>query len=127
MRWFGREPALWLGLIQAFVTLLVGFQFDWLSPGQASIWMSVVNALVAVVLAIRVRPVMPAVYTSAITIVATLLAAYGLHLSQELVASVNGLAVAFLFFWTRGQVSPEEDAHKTGVLGNKVTTGPAPD
>lgn len=127
MRILGREPALWLAGIQAFIAFLVGFQFSWLSAGQAAVWMAVVNAIFGTITAIMTRPVAPTLFTHLLAVLATLLAAYGLHLSQELVAGLNGLIVAIVMLVVRGEISPAPEAHLTGVLGNKVTTGPVPD
>lgn len=123
MRIFGREPALWLAAIQAALTILVGFGFSWLSADQAALWMVAINAVFGTITAFMTRPVAPTVFTHLLAVVATLLAAYGLDLSQELVASVNGLVIAVVMLITRAEISPAEDAHKTGVLGDKVTTG----
>lgn len=126
MRIFGREPALWLAVIQAALGVLVGFQLDGLSAEQAAIWLSLTNALIAVVQALLTRPIAPTVFTNALAILATLGAAYGLDWGQELVASLNLLVVAVVTLIARGEISPAPDAHKTGVLGHKVTTGPPP-
>jgi len=50
------------------------------------------------------------------------MSAYGLHVSQEMVGAVNMVIFAVVALLTRAQVSPEEDAAKTGVLGNKPRT-----
>lgn len=123
MRWFGREPALWLALLQSVLAIVVGFGVDGLSAEQAALWMTAFNALLGVVVALRTRPIGPTAFTHLVTVVVTLLAAYQLDLSQELVAGVNLLVLNILMLITRGEISPAEDAHKTGVLGDKVTTG----
>jgi hypothetical protein len=126
LRTFTREPALILAVIQSILTLVVGFQLDWLTPEQAALWMVVFNAIAGAIAAWLTRPIAPTVYTHLFTVVATLLAAYGLDLSQELLAGLNALAVSVLMLLSRGQVSPAGTAHQTGVLGNKVTTGGNP-
>lgn len=127
MRIFGREPALWLAAIQAFLALLVGFSFDWLSADQAALWMVAINAVFGVITAFLTRPIAPTVFSHLLAAVVGLVSAYGLDLNQELVAGLNGLIITVVMLISRAEISPKEDAHKTGVLGNKVTTGPAPD
>lgn len=123
MKFLGREPALWLAVLQSLLTIVVGFGMDGLSAEQAALWMMAFNAVLGVVVAIRTRPIAPTAFTHLVTVGATLLAAYQLDLSQELVAGVNLLVLNVLMLITRGEISPAEDAHKTGVLGDKVTTG----
>lgn len=123
MKFLGREPALWLAVIQSVLTIIVGFGFSGLSAEQAALWMALFNGILGAVIAWRTRPIAPSAFTHLFTVAATLLAAYKLNLSQELVAGVNLLILNVLILITRGEISPAEDAHKTGVLGNKVTTG----
>lgn len=118
----GREPALWLAVVQAILAVLVGFQWDALTAEHAALWLSLTNALVAVVMAWLTRPIPVTVYTNAFAIAATLLAAYGFDLGQQWVASINLLIVAIATLIARGEISPAPYAHQTGVLGDKVTT-----
>lgn len=126
MKIFGREPALWLAALQAVLTVFVGFGLDGLNAEQASLWVALVNVGIGVVMAWSVRPISPVVFTTAFSTVATLGAAYGLDMSQEMVASINLAIVAVVTLLARGQVSPTPDAPQTGVLGSKVTTGGLP-
>jgi len=119
---FGREPALWMAALQALLGIIVGFHWDGLSAEQAALWLSAANAIVAVVMAWTTRPVAPTLFTNAFSIVATLTAAYGLDLGQELVGSINAAIVAVVILIARGEISPAPHAHQTGVLGDKVTT-----
>jgi hypothetical protein len=114
-----REPALWLATLQAVLAAIVGFKFDWLSAEQAALWVSFMNVVLGAVMAWRTRPVAPSLFTTALSVAVTLMSAYGLHVSQEMVGAVNMLIFALVALLTRAQVSPEEDASRTGVLGNK--------
>ena len=116
-----REPALWLASLQAALAALVGFKFDWLTAEQAALWLAGANVIIGAVLAWRTRPIAPSVYTTALSVVLTLLAAYGLDVNQEMVGTINLAVVAIVTFLARGQISPEEDARRTGVLGAKTT------
>ena len=124
MRIFGREPALWLAALQAIVAVVVGFQIDGFSPEQAALWMAAVNAAVGVAMALMTAPVAPSIFGNLFSVLATLGAAYGLDLGQEMVGLINAALMSVVVLLVRPQISPAEDAHKTGVLGNKVTTGP---
>ena len=117
-----REPALWLATLQAGLAALVGFKFDWLTAEQAALWVSAVNVLIGAVIAWRTRPIAPSIYTTAFSVVLTLISAYGLHVDQEMVGTINMAIVAVITFLARGQISPEEDAYRTGVLGTKPMT-----
>jgi hypothetical protein len=114
-----REPALWLATLQAVLAAIVGFKFDWLTAEQAALWVSFVNVAIGAVMAWRTRPVAPSFFTTALSVAVTLMSAYGLHVSQEMVGTINMVIFAVVALLTRGQVSPEEDAARTGVLGNK--------
>lgn len=123
-KFLGREPALWLAGVQALAAVLVGFQWDALSAEQASLWIAVINAAFGVAAGIAIRPVAPVIFTTAVSALAALIGAYGLDFTQEQVGSVNGLVLALFFLVTRAQASPAAEAHKTGVLGDRVTTEP---
>lgn len=102
----GREPALWIAAIAAVLGIGVTFGLDGLSAGQAAAIVVALNAAAAVWAALLVRPIAPAVFTGAVSAGAALLAAYGLHVSQETVGAVNVAVLAVLGLLTRGQVSP---------------------
>lgn len=120
----GREPALWIAVLQSMLAIIVGFNWDGLNAEQAALWISATNAILGVFMAILTRPWSVPAFTTGITVIATLLAAYGLDLGQEMVGSINALLVAGLILIARGEISPAPYAHQTGVLGNKVTTEP---
>lgn len=100
------EPALWIGVLSAALSLVATFGFGWLSAEQAALVVAAINAVAAAVTAWRVRPIAPAVFTGAAGAVIALAGAYGLHLSQPTIGGVNVLVVAVLALLTRGQVSP---------------------
>lgn len=120
----GREPALWLAVAQAVLGVVVGFGLDGLSAEQAALWMAFGNALFGVIQAILTRPWAVSVFTHAFAVLVTLGAAYGLDLSQPMVASINLVIVSVLALIARGEISPTPQAWQTGVMGNKVTTDP---
>jgi hypothetical protein len=105
---FGQEPTLVIGVVTTAFLLLGTMQFKFLTADQAAIWILVVNGLAGAANAFLVRPIQPAAFTYVIGALAALAAAYGLNLSPEQVAGINGLTIAVLGLITRGQVSPQE-------------------
>lgn len=104
---FGREPALIMGAVGAFFTVLAALGLPWLDAGAAA----AITALVSAgIIAATTRPVAPALYTGVATAAAALAAEYGLHLSDKLVAAVAAALLAgFALFGIRPQVTPADD------------------
>lgn len=105
-RIFGREPALYLGVISGALSLAVTLGVG-LTADQAGAWTAAVSAVFAAVTAAVTRPVAPAAFTGLVTVVASLLAAYHFNVSGGTVAAVNATVLAVLTLLTRGQVSPK--------------------
>lgn len=106
MKIFGREPSLWISLIGTVLSLVAGFGMDWLSPEQAALVVVVLNAVLAAVNALAVRPVSPVAFTYLVGAVAALVAAYGVEVSQSMVGAVNAAVLALLGLLLRGNVTP---------------------
>lgn len=103
---FGREPALWLGLIGAVLTTLVALNQPWLSAGAAA---AIMVAITAVVTAFLTRPVAPALFVAAFGAIAALFLEYGVTLSEGLVAGISSLILAaFALAGVRPQVTPAD-------------------
>lgn len=119
MKIFGREPSLWIATIGTVLSLIAGFGLDWLTPEQAALVVVVLNALLGVVNAVLVRPVAPAAFTYFVAAVATLIAAYGVEVSQSQVALVNGAVLAVLALLLRGAVSPVEPSTPEAVRASR--------
>ncbi len=104
MKVFGREPALWLGLIGAVLTTLVSLNQPWLSAGAAA---AIMVAITAVATAFLTRPVAPALFVAAFGAIAALFAEYGTTLPEGLVAGISSLILAgFALAGVRPQVTP---------------------
>ena len=119
-----RKKMEWAFIATAIAGVLnwaVGFQWDGLSETQAAAIMAVINAAAAVFVALKTRPVPPAVFNGLVTAGAALLLAYGFSLSPEQVASFTLMVQGIVAFLTRQQVSPTPDAPFTGVLGYKLS------
>jgi hypothetical protein len=109
--------ALVMAAIVAILNWLVGFQFSGLTADAAAAIIAVITAVAALVVALKTRPVSPTAFTGLITAGVTLLAAYGLHFSQQGVATFSTAVLAVLSLVLHGQISPTKDAPSTGVLG----------
>lgn len=107
-RLFGREPTLYISFFASLVLLLGTLGFRWLDGDQAAVVVVAVNAIAGAVNAYTVRPVSPAIFTYAVGAVVAVFAAYGLEVSPETLAMLNGVTVMGLGLLTRGQVSPQE-------------------
>ncbi|MBA2237549.1 MAG: hypothetical protein H0W24_02440 [Lysobacter sp.] len=110
MKLLGREPTLWIAFVASLVLLLGTLGFRWLDGDQAALVVVAINALAAGVTAYTVRPISPAVFTYATGAVVAVFAAYGLEVSPETLAMLNGLVIMGLGLLTRGQVAPQETA-----------------
>jgi hypothetical protein len=110
------EWALVAAAIAAILNWIVGFNFNGLSAEQASLVMTAINAVAALVVAMRTRPVPPGVFVYLISSLAALAAAYGLEWSQEAVGTFTAAVIAVLGMLHRVQVSPVE-AVDPRVLG----------
>ena len=99
---------------------MVGFNLDNLNAKQAALIMTAVNAVAALVVAWRTRPVPPGVYAYLIASLAALGSAYGLEWSQEAVGTFTAAVIAILGMLHRVQVSPVE-AVDPRVLGEPST------
>lgn len=118
---FSREPTLWFAAIAGAINLLVTYKLDFLSADQAALWITLVSAVFGAVAAWRTRPIAPQVFTYLASAVVALVGAYGAHMTQEQIGQWNIFALTIAALITRIQVSPAEDAHKTGVLGPPTT------
>lgn len=109
MSLFGKstEPALVVGAIVAGISMAGTLGFSLLSPEQAGIWVLLVNAVAAAVMAWTTRPISPGVFTYLIGVIATLGAAYGFELASDQINGLNVLVISILTLITRGQVTPQ--------------------
>ncbi|MBO0813621.1 MAG: hypothetical protein J2P30_00480 [Actinobacteria bacterium] len=104
------EPALILGAVQTILALIMGIGLN-LSAGQAGAIEAVTSAVLALIVAVTVRPFPVPVLTGAVTAVVTLLVAFGVpHVSAGIVSSLNAAIVAVLTLVLRGHVTPAASA-----------------
>jgi hypothetical protein len=105
---FGREPTLWLAVISSLIVLAGTFGLHLLSGQQAGLLVAAINAIAGAITAYAVRPISPAAFTYAIGAIVALAASYGLNVTAEQGAMLNGVVIPVLALLTRGQVSPED-------------------
>jgi len=106
---FNRNPTVWLQSFSAVLAVLVSFQLDWLTAEQSAVVTAAAGALITAINAALVRPIAPAAFVGLVGAVAALLAAYGFHVSQETVGSIQALVVALLTLQARQAVTPIRD------------------
>jgi hypothetical protein len=113
-----REWTLWIAALAGVLNWLVGFKLDFLTAEQAALWIVAINAVAAVLAALKTRPIAPQAFTYAIATAASLLSAYGLSMNQEHVSTFSTAVLGVLALLTRGQVKPVEDVRVEGVAGS---------
>jgi hypothetical protein len=101
-----REPALYIGVVSAGLSLVVALNIGGLTSDQAALIVAAITAVGAVLTALATRPIAPPVFTGAVTAVAALLAGFHFDLAPGTVAAVNGVVLAVLTLIFRQQVTP---------------------
>ncbi len=115
MKIFGREPAAWLGALQAILAVSVGFGLPALPDGLADAVLVLLAAASTAWVALRVRPIEPAVFAGVVTALVPVLDLLGAtHLSQGQVAGLQTAVAAGLTLLVRTQVTPA-DAPRVGA------------
>jgi len=123
MRIFGREPALWLTLIQTAIALAVGLGLP-VTGDQVGLINAAAAAVLALVAAVAVRPFPVPLLMGAIQALLALAVGFGLALSPEQVGLVNAAAAALVGFILRMHVSPAESRdHGPGVHAGRDLAG----
>lgn len=112
---FVREPAAWVAVFAAAMSVLAAFNWTFLTEEQAALWVALADGIAAIIVAWRVRPIAPSLFTYIITAVAALAMAYGAQVPDRLVAALNTLAVALVFALTRAQQTPKKDPSESVV------------
>lgn len=113
-----REPALVVGIIGSVLTSAAALGIDWLPPAAAA---GIVAFLSAILIAVRTRPVSPALFVAAGTVLVAIMAQYGLHLTDAWVGFLTSLVLGgFALFGIRSQVSPSTASGRV-IEGETVT------
>jgi hypothetical protein len=111
MRW-SREPAAWVTVLAAVLTLVATFGVEWLTAEHLPLWLAAIDAVAALVIVIRVWPPAPALITGAVVTVGALVVGYGVQVSDETLGAINFFALS-IFMLVRDQQSPKGDLAPT--------------
>ncbi|MFI7707591.1 hypothetical protein [Nonomuraea sp. NPDC049480] len=122
MRILGREPALWLTLIQTVLALAVGIGLP-VSGEQVGLINGAAAAVLALVAAFAVQPFPVPLLMGAIQALIALAVGFGLGLGAEQVSLLNAAAAALVGFIMRMHVSPSVTPNgHPGVHSDKNVT-----
>lgn len=110
MRLFGKEPAFWVGVVQAVIAFVLTLRqvadaFD-LTDERTAWIMAVINGVAALYLAYVMRETMAASLTEVGKAVLGLLIAYGIELTTQQMSIVTGLLAMIGAGYLRSQASP---------------------
>ena len=111
-RLFGREPALWIAVVQGALMLLFTLGVPGIDGGLAGAVSLVLTAAATAWTALATRPVSPAVFTGVITAAVQLGARWGLDWSDVQVSSVTGFVMLLMALVMRAQVTPDADPRR---------------
>lgn len=106
MKLFGREPAAWVGLIEATLALAVAVGWLAWTREQTALVLAVVMAVFGVVTAYLTKDTMLGVLVGFSKAVIALAIGFGLTLSPELTAAIIGFVTIAVSFFQRTQTSP---------------------
>lgn len=112
---FGREPALWIGLIYSALTTAATF-VPQLGGFDARV-QALLTAIATAALAWKVRPIAPAIFSGVIIAMADLAARFGLHMSDRQVSAIVAFVAVGVVLHTRSQGTPADDPAPGFVQG----------
>lgn len=105
MRIFGREPAVWLGLVAVAVQAAVAWGIHLTETQQANINAAATLLMGLAIAIVAARDQIVPAAAGALGGVLQLLVAFGADLSQEKIATAGAVVTAVLAFWLRTQVT----------------------
>lgn len=109
-RIFGREPALWIAVIQAGLMLLFTLGVPGVDAGLAGAVSLVLTAGATAWTAWTVKPISPAIFTGVIVAAVQLGARWGLDLSEMQVSSITAFVALVVTLVARQQITPVYDS-----------------
>lgn len=104
MKWFGREPALYLTAALALVQL-VAVQLHLTAEVQDAVSV-IVTAAFGLALAVVTRPWQPSIITGGIATILTAIGAFGYTVSPDLISGLNAALVAVFALTLTNRVKP---------------------
>lgn len=108
-RIFGREPALWIAVMQAFLILAFTLGIPGVDGGLAGAVSLLLTTAATAWSALAVRPVAPALFTGVLVALVQLLSRWGLDLNEVQVSSITGFVALVVTLVARGQITPDAD------------------
>lgn len=122
LKFFRRNPTVWLTLIQALLGLGLAFHLLGLTAATVPLIMAVVNAAAGVVTAILTKRTGFAFAMGLITAVVNLFAGYGLTMTDDKTNAVMFAATVILgiFGWTQNSPADNPGLHEEPVPGGTV-------
>lgn len=103
---FGREPAAWIGLIEALVTLILVLWPGSVSATMIALIMAVITAGLGFYTAWVTKDTMLGVTIGLLKAILALAAGFGLHLTADQTGAVIALVTVVLGLFQRTQTSP---------------------
>lgn len=108
MKLFGREPAAWVGLIEAALVLTVALGWVSITSDQTALIMAVVVSAFGVLTAYLTQDTMLGVLVGLTKAVIALVIGFGLTLTPELTAAIIAFVTIAVSFFQRTQTSPAD-------------------
>lgn len=103
---FGREPAAWVGAVEALLGLLVAFSVLNLTSEQTGLIVGAVSALLALVVAVYTSDAWGSAFVQLLKAALALGAGFGLQVSEQQTGAIIAATSVFLSLILRQQVSP---------------------
>lgn len=103
---FGREPAVYGGLVEVVLTLMLVFGVDGLSKQSIGLIMAVVSAALGLYTAWVTKDTLLGVAIGLLKAAFALLAGYGLELTQDQTGAIIAAVAVLLSVFQRTQTSP---------------------
>lgn len=122
MKVFGREPAVWLGLVAVGVQFAVAWGVSLSEEQQAGINAVATLAMGLAVAVMSARDQIVPAASGLLVGVLQLAVAFGFDLSQEKITTAGALLTALLALWLRTQVTAPVAADGTRVPKATVST-----
>lgn len=106
MKVFGREPAAWIGLIEATIAMIVVLGWVTWTNEQVGLIMAVVVTAFGILTAYLTHDTMLGFIVGFVKALFALGVGFGFHLSPELTAASIGFVTVLVGFFQRTQTSP---------------------
>lgn len=104
MKWFGREPALYLTVAMTVLQLVAVLAH--MSHDQQNAMSVIATGVYTILLACFTRPFDTSALTGSIATIVTAFGAFGLHISADYVSAFNAALVAVMAWMLTNRVSP---------------------